>query len=91
MLRRINKGERYFNGEEILIPHYTGDFSVVDCDRFVTEEGLEEIGYSERFIAEAKEEPYIEHEGVKYYPAEYEAYNIEESWELLREAPEPEL
>lgn len=83
-------GAQYLVGDEVLVPHYTGDYCTVDCNRFVTEEGLEDLGYSEEFVADAKENA-IEHEGVSYYPAEYSPYNIDGDWELISDLSEVRL
>lgn len=68
-MKFVIKGAYYKSEDEILIPHFTGEYSMVDCDRFITKEELEGM-YDEKFIQE-NEDIKIEVEGVLYYYAEY--------------------
>jgi len=76
----IIKGAHYFDGEQILIAHFTGEFIAVDCDRFIAESELNER-YDESYIKENIEN-YIEYAGVNYYYAEYSCFNVGD-WDLL--------
>jgi hypothetical protein len=83
----VIKGAYYFvDGDKVLIPHYTGDYHIVDCDRYLT---LEELKgqYNDDFI-ESVLDTYIVVDDVKYYFAEYSPYNVDENWELLSDLSE---
>lgn len=81
--RLIIKGAQYFDGESILIPHFTGEFYIVDYTEYVTKDVLKQR-YNSHFIKENKDN-YIEHEGEKYFYAEYSPFNVSDSWELLND------
>ena len=74
-------GAQYLVGDSILIPHYTGDFSIVDCDEYTI---LSELKgrYNKTYIKNVKDN-YIENEGIKYYYAEYSPFGTDPNWELL--------
>ena len=75
-------GAHYFDGYSILIPHYTGDFSMVDCDEYAPLKTLK-AKYSKEYIAQVVEdERYLEHDGTKYYYAEFGPFQVID-WELL--------
>lgn len=79
----VIKGAYYFdrvNGT-ILVPHFTGDFWIVDCDLYVKMERLQEM-YDDGYIDDARNYS-IEFEGKKYYPAGHSAYSVDKNWELL--------
>lgn len=80
-VRTVIKGAKYFTGDSILIPHMTGEFLMVDCDEYVTLEELKE-DYDEEYV-ESVEDNYIEHEGEKYYYAEWGPFNVSEEWDLI--------
>ena len=79
-MKLVIAGALYFDGEMLLVPHYTGEFVVVDCDRYMSLEDLKDI-YNELFIEEAMESP-VSYNNKKYYPAEYGPFNVKD-WELL--------
>lgn len=83
----IIKGAYYYDhtSDQILIPHFTGEFYVVDCDRYETIENLKER-YNDDYIEEV-EENYIMYNDVKYYYAEYHPETVED-WELLSDLSE---
>ena len=81
MTKLIIAGAKYFNGESILIPHYTGKFWMVDCDEYATREDILSR-YDKKYFKENKDN-YIEHDGVNYYYAEYSPFTVTEDWELL--------
>lgn len=66
-VRTVIKGAKYFTGDRILIPHMTGEFFMVDYDEYV----------------DSVEDNYIEHEGEKYYYAEWGPFNVSEEWDLI--------
>lgn len=84
----VIKGAVYFDGEEILIPHFTGEYQIVDCDRFCKLEELENYGYNEKWLHD-NEDNYITYNNEKYYFAEYSPYNVED-WLLLSDLSELE-
>lgn len=82
MSKLVIAGAFYYDEEDdiILIPHYTGEYSIVDCDRYVTMSNLKER-YDKSYIKNVKDNP-IELRGKKYYDAEYSPQTVED-WELL--------
>jgi hypothetical protein len=78
--RLVIAGAHYFDGDHILIPHYTGEYWAVDCTAYKT---LEEIisEYSKEYVKSIKLD-YIEHDGKKYYYGEWGPYHTE-NMELL--------
>ena len=89
--KTIIKGALYFNNDEILRPHYSGEFYTVDCTQYFTKEHIKE-NYSEQFYKEAtgKTADYIMYNGVKYYECEYSPYSTEDM-ELLSDISELEF
>ena len=83
----IVRGAYYYNSEsdEILIPHYTGEFRIVDCDQYVTMKELKR-SYDKKYIAQVIDS-LIEYEGKKYYNAEYSPRDVGD-WELLSDLSE---
>lgn len=82
----VIRGAYYRSGNEILVPHFTGEYYIVDCDRFLTKKNLLET-YGKQYFNENKDN-YVTVDGVKYYYAEYSTYNITEYWELLSDLSE---
>ena len=80
-VRTVIKGAKYFTGDSILIPHFSGEYVTVDCDEYVTLEELKE-DYDEEYV-ESVEDNYIEHEGEKYYYAEWGPFNVTDDWDLI--------
>lgn len=76
----VIKGAQYFDGESILIPHFTGEFYTVDCTEYALKKELKQ-NYSKEWIKKNKDD-YIEHNGEKYYYAEYGSFYID-NWKLL--------
>lgn len=85
-MKLVIKGAQYLVQGEILVPHYTGEYSEVDCTRYLTKKDFLET-YEKKYFKEWKDD-FIEHEGVKYYYAEYSPYYIDEGWELLSDLSE---
>ena len=86
MARLVIAGARYFAEDRILIPHYTGEFYMVDCTEYVKKDELEEK-YDESFIKTTKGMK-TEHEGETYYYAEYSPFSVDDEWELLDDVSE---
>jgi hypothetical protein len=80
-VRTVIKGAKYFTGDRILIPHMTGEFFMVDCDEYMPLDELK-ADYDEEYV-ESVEDNYIEHEGEKYYYAEWGPFNVTGEWDLI--------
>jgi hypothetical protein len=52
---QIIKGCLYFSGDMILRPHYSGQFSMVDCEEYLTKEELKDR-YDKEHVKEFMEE-----------------------------------
>ena len=81
----IIKGALYQWDDTLLIPHYTGDFYIVDADRYLTKEEALERDYSHEFL---KDTDTLELGGVTYYGCEYGVYNVNDNWELISDLSE---
>ena len=81
-MKLVIKGAYYYDrkSETILIPHFTGEFRIVDCSRLEKMEDLKDR-YDDTYIDQVKDSP-TEFEGEKYYDAEYSPQTIGD-WELL--------
>ena len=84
----VIKGAFYYDNDSdtILMPHYTGEFSVVDCDEYIKMEELKET-YDESYIENNKDN-FIDYEGQKYYFAEYSPRSVTDEWDLLSDLSE---
>lgn len=80
-VRTVIKGAKYFTGDNILIPHFSGEYVTVDCDEYATLEELKKE-YSAEYIESVKDN-YIEHNGEKYYYAEWGPFNVTDDWDLI--------
>ena len=82
-MKLVIAGAYYYdrNNEVILIPHYTGEYYVVDCYRYMKMEELKER-YDENYIKDVLDDT-IEFDGELFYNAEYSPQNVNDSWELL--------
>lgn len=87
-MRTVIKGAFYFdrNSKILLVPHFTGEYSMVDCDSFETMDGLKET-YDDSYIDTVYDSP-IEFEGESYYSTESGPFNISDSWKLLSDISE---
>lgn len=83
-MKTVIKGAVYKRENDLVIPHQTGEFSIVDCDNYVTMEELK-ADYDEEYIKEV-EDNYIEYRGVKYYYAEWSPEHVTDDWYLLSES-----
>lgn len=71
MEKLIIAGARYKNGNEIAVPHFTGESWMVDCDRYIKLEQLSEE-YDEEFVAKALAEGlFIEDDDETYFYATF--------------------
>jgi len=75
-------GAFYYDEENdtLLSPHYTGEFTVVDCSQYQRMDEIKER-YDESYINQIKDNP-IEYNGNKYYDAEYSPCVVDD-WKLL--------
>jgi hypothetical protein len=83
-MKTVIAGAVYKRENDLVIPHQTGEFSIVDCDNYVTMEELK-ADYDEDYIKEV-EDNYIEYRGVKYYYAEWSPEHVTDDWYLLSES-----
>jgi hypothetical protein len=83
-MKTVIKGAVYKRENDLVIPHQTGEFSIVDCDNYVTMEELK-ADYDEEYIKEV-EDNYIEYRGVKYYYTEWSPEHVTDDWYLLSES-----
>lgn len=83
-MKTVIKGAVYKRENDLVIPHQTGEFSIVDCDNYVTMEELK-ADYDEEYIKEV-EDNYIEYRGEKYYYAEWSPEYVDDDWYLLAES-----
>ena len=83
-MKTVIAGAVYKRENDLVIPHQTGEFSIVDCDNYVTMEELK-ADYDEDYIKEV-EDNYIEYRGVKYYYAEWSPEHVTDDWYLLLES-----
>ncbi len=88
MNKLVIKGAFYFDNssDTILMPHYTGEFSIVDCNTY---EKMSELKsrYDKDYIKSVKDD-YIELDGVKYYSTEYSPCAVSDDWDLLSDLSE---
>ena len=78
----IIAGAFYYDekNDTLLSPHYTGEFSIVDCNEYKRMNEIED-SYDENYINQIKDNP-IKYNGNKYYDAEYSPCVVND-WELL--------
>lgn len=89
----IIKGLLYKYGDDaILRAHYSGDYVMVDCTEYLTEQGLDDAGYSKEQIADyMSEDGYtLTYDNKTYYQAEYGPYTCDAEMELLSDVSEIE-
>jgi hypothetical protein len=84
----VISGAYYYDKEmnAILIPHFTGEYAMVDCDIYLTKKDILEQ-YEKHFWIDNKKN-FVEYEGVKYYYAEYSPVSVDEDWILLSDLSE---
>lgn len=81
-MKLVIKGAYYYDreSETILIPHFTGEFCIVDCSTFEKMDSLKDR-YDDAYIDDVKDSP-TDFEGEQYYSTEYSPQTVGE-WELL--------
>jgi hypothetical protein len=89
MISLVIRGAYYYNkdGDNILVPHYTGEYVTVDCDEFARKDEIKSR-YDNQYIKNNKDN-YIEYDDNKYYYAEYSPFNVGD-WELLSDVSQLE-
>ena len=82
MLYLVIKGAYYHDSQsdQILVPHFTGEFQMVDCTRYITKEELKD-SYNKEYIKNNKDN-FVEYDGKKYFYAEYSPVSTG-GWDLL--------
>lgn len=81
----IIKGAIYTNGEELLRPHYSGEFFMVDCTEYKTKKQIKQKYSKETAKQFLTDGYYLTYEGEKYYECEFSPFNCgtESNFELL--------
>ena len=72
-------GAYYLVDDMIVKPHFTGEFGIVDCTRYLKREEILNI-YNEEWLEDAD---WIVYEDEKYYYAEYSPTCVDKDWELI--------
>ena len=87
-MKLVIKGAYYYNREtdEIIVPHYTGEYNIVDCDEYIQMNELKGI-YDKSYIDGVRNRPII-FEEKQYYSAEYSPKYVDDYWELLSDLSE---
>ena len=78
-------GAFYFNEEEnkVLVPSYTGEYEIVDCEEYLTEEKIIE-DYDKPIADRLLANNPVTVRGEQYYSINYQRpHYVTESWELL--------
>ncbi len=88
-MKTVIKGAYYYDrdSDTILIPHFTGEFVIVDCSSYEQMSEIED-NYNQDYIDTVKGNS-IEFEGEEYYSTEWSPYNVGD-WELLSDIGELE-
>jgi hypothetical protein len=74
-MKLVIAGAHYFDGDSILIPHYTGEYWAVDCTEYKPIRSLMRE-YPRSYVEEHKND-YIEHDGTRYFYAEFGPFHTE--------------
>ena len=87
-MKLVIKGAYYYEKElnMIIVPHYTGEYRIVDCDIYKILPEIMEM-YDDEFIEESNDNN-IEYNGETYFYAEYSPLAVDEHWELLSDLSE---
>uniref|UniRef100_A0A6M3LRE6 Uncharacterized protein n=1 Tax=viral metagenome TaxID=1070528 RepID=A0A6M3LRE6_9ZZZZ len=86
----VIQGAYYYDNESdtILMPHRTGEYSMVDCNIYVKMKELKNM-YDESYIKDNKDNlMHIEYEGQEYFSAEWGPRSVTEEWDLLSDLSE---
>lgn len=75
----VVKGAYYLADDVILRPHFTGEFAIVDCTRYLKREEILEI-YDEDWLEDVD---WIVYGNEKYYYAEYKPVYVDKDWKLI--------
>lgn len=86
----IIKGAIYKDGDELVRPHFTGEFWMVDCTEYKTRENII-ADYDKDFYKNVinSNEPLL-HDDVEYFECEYGPHNTE-GFELLSDISDLEF
>ncbi len=81
-MKLIIKGAHYYDREsdEILVPHYSGEYDILDCTKHIRKKELKAI-YDDKYVKSVIGNPII-FKGNKYYNAQYGPEHVGD-WELL--------
>lgn len=86
-MKTVIKGAYYYDedSDTILMPHFSGQFNIVDCSSFITMDKLKE-NFGENYVNKVKDNP-IHLDGKCYYSSEFSPYCVND-WELLSDISE---
>ena len=86
-MKFVVKGAYYFSEgyNRVLVPHYTGEFGLVDCTQYRTKKDILS-DYDKEYFKKVKED-YVEVDDVKYYYTEYDCFNPDD-FDLLSDLSE---
>jgi len=89
-MKQIIKGAIYTDGDELLRPHYSGNFSAVDCTEYKTKDQIKSE-YSKEYHKKfsGKDCFFLTYEGIKYFECEYGPFNTD-GMDLLSDLSELE-
>ena len=86
-MKTIIKGAIYTNGDCLLRPHFSGNFSIVDCTQYLPKAEIKS-NYSKEFYLDCiKNNLKLTYEGKDFYECEYSPY-CTDNFELLSEISE---
>jgi len=78
----VIQGAFYIKGDIVLVPHFTGEYSIVDCDEYKTKKQIKSE-YSKEDYKRITQESYCTYDGETYYSTgDYSPYGTE-GMELL--------
>ena len=89
-MRLMIKGAFYYDrdAKTVLVPHYTGEYNAVDCDKYVLLDELK-VNYPESYIEDVIENnDCIVFENKEYYYAQYSPWCNLNELELLSDVSE---
>lgn len=81
-------GAFYLCGDTVLVPHYTGDWSIVDCHTYETEKDVrDQYGpeLARDFIEYGQS---VTVRGEQYYLTEWGPFHVTDEWGLLSDLSE---
>jgi hypothetical protein len=87
-MKQIIKGAIYTDGDELLRPHYSGNFSAVDCTEYKTKSQIKQE-YDKKTAKVMLSNLCLTYEGEKYYECECNPFHTD-NMDLLSDLSELE-